>query len=188
MSSTEHAVDDLALLRSLFGQVASSLGLIVDRDIQVDELSCERSPKRAAGKGSVHISFKLGFLCGGVRRQGCLLLPLAEAMTLAGCLSMLPEIDVNRAREVPAPDTSAKEAMMEIGTLMCSAVSESLAEFAHFEQLGVRVISEGCQGVRTSIRPALDNPEEIEFLVGRGQWTIEGYQAFEAMVLLPIVW
>lgn len=185
MSESRASVQDLPLVRSIFGQLASNLGLIVDRDIQVEGIVAERASERARGMGNIHISFRMGIQSEDFVRHGCVLVPLPDAVTLVGCLTMLPADMVDESRERNELDQDAKEAMMELGNLMRGAIAEALREF---EFMGTSVQFEGCQGVRADVRPALAEPLDTELLIGRARATLDGYPEFECLVLLPPFW
>jgi hypothetical protein len=176
---------DGALMQSIFFHVAGNLGLIVDREIEVEKIKSERSAERKCGGEQIHISFKLGFEVDGVVRHGCILFPLPEASTLAACLMMLPEDETDRARQMSELDEAAKGAMMELGNLVGGAVAEAMRES---NLQSVRVVSEGCQGVRPDVPPAIHEPAESEFAIGHAKATITGYPAFSCIAMVPVFW
>lgn len=183
MSATETATkDDLELVQGIFDRIAADLGMIIDRSLEVDGVRAERVGARPAGEGGVHISFRFGVVVDGQGHQGCLLVPLADAITMAGYLMMQSEEEVALMRDLTEIDVSMKEAMLEVGNFIAGAcdaiVRRSLPE-------GSAVRSEGCQGVRADVRPALEYEEGDELIVGYGSMHIDEYPDFKALLLLP---
>src|SRR5262245_63497996 len=90
--------DELALAGAIFSRMAADVSMIVDRELAIDDVRVERRTQRAAGEGCVHISFKLGIELAGDVRQGCLLVPLPDALALAGFMMMMTDEEATRAR------------------------------------------------------------------------------------------
>jgi len=176
---------DFSLVRKICDQVSANVGLIVDRSLTVGDLNVARFPERVCGKGRVHISFKLGFEYDGDLLHGCILVPLPEALTLAGSLLMLPLSGIEEVRKEKAPDQASKDALMELGNFVGGAADEALRD-SDFR--GLRVFSEGCQGVRAGVRPCLAGTEGTEYVVGRATTNIDDFPAFELLVLVPLFW
>lgn len=178
---TLDAVEEHLLVGAL-ERVAQDLGVITDHELSVVAVEGSKRDHRPAGEGGVHISFKLGFRGGEARGEGCLLLPLPEAAALADFLMMVPEEAVAAGRQRQTLDSSTKDAMLELGNFVAAAVA------AAAEELGVplgEVRSEGCQGVRAGVRPALDYEEGARLLVGRARMRLAAFPEFEALLLLP---
>ncbi len=183
--SSPSASVDFSLVRKICDQVSANVGLIVDRSVTVGDLEVARFPERASGEDRVHISFKLGFEYEGGLKHGCILVPLPEALTLAAGLLMLPLSGVEEARKVKAPDQGTKDALMELGNFVGGAADEALRD-SDFR--GLRVFSEGCQGVRAGVRPCLAGAEGTEYVVGRAMANIDEFPTFELLVLVPLFW
>lgn len=174
---------DGQLVSALMKRVNGDLGMILGRELVFAAPRIERARTRPAGAGSIHISFKLGFRHeGGEKRHGCLLLPLADAITMACFLLMIPEETVTSRREETALDSALKDAMLEIGNMIGGATNTVLAELG---LAGWSARSEGCQGVRADVRPAFPYEEGAELVVARITTTMEPYPPFELLLLAP---
>ncbi len=173
--------DDLDMVASIFERISSDLSMIIDREIEVGDFSAERATARASGEGQVHISFKLALEHRGAMRHGCLLVPLPDAVTLAAFLMMVPEDTVAHERARTDLDRPMKEALLEVGNFVagaCDAVLRGMFE-------GASARSEGCQGVRADVRPALKYQEGDELVVGRASARIGSFEPFELILQLP---
>lgn len=183
MNATQQSTsEDQELIQSIFDQISADLGMIIDRRVDVTECRAERLDYRVAGEGSIHISFRLGIRIDGVSRQGCFLLPLAEAVSIAGHLMMMPDEQIVEYRGRVTLDASMKEAMLEVGNFIagaCDAVlRSSLPE-------GALIRSEGCQGAGAGVRPALECEEGEDLIIGHATGRIDEFPRFALMVMLP---
>jgi hypothetical protein len=181
MSSESTTVDDLQLVEGILDRIASNLTVLVDREIAVDAITAQRATTRPAGQGQVHISFRLAFVEGESVREGSLVVPLPDAITLACYLMMYPEEEVLEYRGEDAPDRAQKDALLEIGNFVASACEEVLRR----NDLPVNVRSRGCQGVRADVRPAFAYREQDELVVGRAQVSLHEFPAFETILMFP---
>lgn len=163
-------------------RIASDLSLIIDRDLALEPGEVARLQERPAGPGQVHISFRFGVQGGQRAAHGCLLVPLPDALSIAGYMMMLPEEQVLASRGGNAPDVPTREALMELSNFVAGAVDASLRELLDG---GRKVRSEGCQGVRADVRPALVYEEGTCLVAGKARATIEGHPAFEVTLVLP---
>lgn len=177
-TSTDHEVLETAL-----GRLASDLALVVDREISVEEVSVQRLDRRVAGTGRIHISFKLGFRWQDERAQGCVLVPLPEALALSSYLLMAPDEEVDARRAALTLDRGSKEAMLELGNFVAGACDAVLRELLG----GPSVRSEGCQGVRPDVRPKLDYREGSELVVARARARIGDFPPFELVAMFPVL-
>ena len=173
-------VDD-ELLQDLLGRIATNVAMLVDREILVEDLTTERVHERPAGRSRVHISFKLEFVNEAGEGQGCLLMPLPDAISLACYLMMFTETEVNTHRDDTQLDQSTKDAMLELGNFIAAAAEETFRGFVE----GMTVRSDGCQGVRADVRPALRYAEGDELLIGRAQVRVHEFPPFELLTLIP---
>jgi len=165
-------------------RVAGDLGLITERPIALCPVSIERACARPAGQGSIHISFKLGFRQDGRRSHGALLVPLPAALTVAGHLMLLSDTAVAAQRELETLDAAQKQALLELGNYVGGAADAALRGLG---LAGVQACSEGCQGVRPGVRPALEYAEGEELVVARAELEIEGWPACEVLLILPVL-
>ena len=174
--------EDLELVTGIFERLSADLGMILDRPLTVEGVACERASSRIAGEGRVHISFKLALQLGQRQSQGCLLVPLPDAIALAAYLMMVPDETVAAERRRTELDRPMKEALLEVGNFVAGACDAVLRRM-HPGEGAVR--SEGCQGVRAGIRPALAYQEGEELIVGRARARIHEFEPCELILMLP---
>jgi len=174
-------LDDHELVQCVLARIATDLGLILDRELELDGFVLEHVRARPAGKGQVHISFKLGIDAGDEEEQGCLLVPLPEAITLAGYLMMKEDDEVARERTRQDLDGPYKEAMLELAKVL-AACCQSVLERALPDRA---VRSAGCQGVRPGVRPALTYREGDRLLVARVRARLAAFEPREWILVLP---
>ena len=175
-------LDDVGLLEGIVDRIATSLSMLIDRDIEIEGLSAERVHERAAGAGTVHISFKLVFLKDGEEMgNGSVLVPLADAIAMACYLMMLDDSEVTGHRAASELDESTKDALVELASFVATAVDESIR--IHHPDVAVR--SRGCQGVRADVRPAFPYEEGSELLVGRARASVHEFPEFELILMMP---
>jgi hypothetical protein len=173
--------EERASIEGLFARITRSVSELLGPTLLCEEVRVECLRSRARGEGTVHVSFKLSFQVGEDCRQGCLLLPLAEAQALAGAFLMLPEEVVREHRRRSLPDEVSKEAMLELCTHVATAVEAELRARGR----AVTVRSAGCQGVRAGVRPALVYVEGAELLVGRAVLRFMAFEPFRALLMVP---
>src|SRR5688572_8143233 len=109
------------LATSVLARIATDLSMIIDRDISIDEVRVEKRTQRPAAGPLVHISFKLGVEVEDETRQGCLLVPLPDAVALAAFMMMLPDETVAQERGRTELDGPFKEALLEVGKFLAGA-------------------------------------------------------------------
>lgn len=173
---------DRRVVESVLLRVAQDLAMITDREIEMTASAVERATQRTEGRGRIHISFKLGIQQGDVVHHGCLVVPLPEAISLAGYLMMVPDEGVKARRGATTLDVPTKDALMEVGNFIGGAFDAAVREIG---VEGVRVRSEGCQGVRAGVRPAFKYEEGAPLVVARSQCRIHTWPAFEAVLMVP---
>jgi len=180
--SSECSERETLLVDELFQRIGSDISMITDRELVVGASTVEKVNERPAGKGRIHISFRLGFEQEGTVHHGCLLIPLPDAISLACYLMMVPDDGVKGKRSLKELDDTIKDAMLEVGNFIGGA-----ADAAMREAVGVpaKVRSEGCQGVKSNVRPALIYDEGSPLIVGRAKATIHEYSEFELLMMLP---
>jgi len=173
---------ELEIVQGVLEKISANVSMLVDRDIRVGEVSTSHVTERPVGKDVVHISFKLGLSnSAGESGQGCLLIPLPDALSLACYLMMFSEGDVQLQREKQELDESSKDAILELGNFIGAAVDEVL----RLQEDGLAARMQGCQGVRSDVRPALDYTEGSELLVGRAPVQIHEFPEFEMILMVP---
>ncbi|TDJ66564.1 MAG: hypothetical protein E2O39_16315 [Planctomycetota bacterium] len=173
---------DLELVEEILHRVTSDLSMITDRAITTTAIEARRRHQRPAGAGVIHISFKLAVGTTTRSAQGCLLVPLPEAIAIASYLMMVPEELVAAKRAEVTLDSSMKDALQEVGTFIATAANTAVQALG-LEQVSIR--SEGCQGVRPDVRPALEYVEGDELLVGEATAELDTYPAFKMLLILP---
>ena len=171
------------VLQNVFERVASDLSMIADRDIEVHSIAYEERQDRAAGSSVVHIAFRFGVrAAGGGVHHGALLVPLAEAISVAGYVMMAPEDRVAAMRESGEVDIAVKKALVEVGAFVAAAGDAAL------RTAGVAcdtVVFEGCQGVRADVPPRLDYVEGAPLSTSRAMVSIAGQPPVECLIMLP---
>jgi hypothetical protein len=181
---TSTGLDETELAASILARMATDLSMIVDREFVVDGTRVERRTQRPAGGAVVHISFKLGIEVAGEPRQGCLLVPLPDAIALAGFMMMLPDEAVAEERFRTELDGPFKEALLEVGKFLAGACDAVLRQALPIESA---TRSDGCQGVRADVRPALEYREGDTLLVARARARVHEFEPFELILALPSI-
>jgi hypothetical protein len=179
-----NVLDESGLAASVLARMATDLSVIVDRDFVVEGTRVERSLQRPAGEALVHISFKLGIEVAGEARQGCLLVPLPQALTLAAFMMMLPDEAVAQERQRTELDGPFKEALLQVGKFLAGACDSVLRQTLPVESAAR---SDGCQGVRANVRPALFHREGDALLVARATARVHDFEPFELILTLPSI-
>jgi hypothetical protein len=181
-SATPTPRDELDLARSVLGRMAADLSLILERDFRLEDVCAERRSQRAVGAGAVHVSFKLGIELSGEALQGCLLVPLPDAVALAGYVMMMSDESVAEERPRTELDGPFKEALLEVAKFLASACDAVLRPM-----LAARCTarSGGCQGVRADVRPALSYREGDELVVVTARARVHEFEPFELILMLP---
>lgn len=169
-------------VEEIFQRIASDLSMIADRELTVDSVEAELMTQRPLGRGKIHISFRLGFQSKPGTEHGCLLIPLPDAISLACCLMMVPADMVKSNRSQKTLDSTTKDAMLEVGNFICGATEAAL------RALGIddtKVSFEGCQGVKSGVRPALIYAEGDTLVVGRAQVTMADFPEDVMLLVVP---
>jgi hypothetical protein len=182
MTSSRAALDPQELAQSILTRMAADVSLILDREFVIEPPVTECRVERPAGRDLVHISFKLGVEAERQSRQGCLLVPLPDAIALAAFVMMLPDEEVARDRQRTDLDGPFKEALLEVGKYLACAC-DSVLRRAFGEESSTR--SNGCQGVRADVRPALSYREGDPLIVARARARVHHFEAFELILILP---
>lgn len=163
-------------------RTAADLSMLIDRPFQVHTLTTQRTDARPAAKGGVHISFKLAVQRGQNIAHGAVLVPFPEAVSLAAWLSMMGDEEARKRASDTQLDPAMKDGLLEIGNFVAGACEAAL------KSLGItdaRVVSEGCQGVKPSVRPAFTYTDGEALTVGRADAQLANGQPFEMLALLP---
>ena len=181
---TMMGLDESELAATVLARMATDLSMIVDREFVVDGAQVERCAQRPAGDAIVHISFKLGLEVAGESRQGCLLVPLPDAIALAAFMMMLPDEAVAQERHRTELDGPFKRALLQVGKFLAGACDSVLRQALPVES---STRSDGCQGVRASVRPALAHREGDALLVARASARVHDFEPFELILTLPSI-
>jgi hypothetical protein len=169
-------------VEEVFQRIASDLSMIADRELTVDSIETVLMDTRPEGRGKIHISFRLGFQAGTGIEHGCLLVPLPDAISLACCLMMVPGDVVKSNRSQKTLDSTTKDAMLEVGNFICGATDSAL------RALGIddtKVSFEGCQGVKSNVRPALIYREGDPLVVGRANVAMAEFPEDTMVLVVP---
>jgi len=174
---------EVELIEEVFQRIAGDIAMIADRNLQINSIKTRRSSKRAVGRGNIHISFKLGIETPEGILHGCVLVPLPDAISLACYLMMVPDDGVRSKRSDRDLDSTTKDAMLEVANFIGGATDAALRALGLQEEIKVR--SEGCQGVRADVRPALIYSEGDPLLIGKAKAVLHDYPAFDMILILP---
>ena len=171
------------VLEDVFRRVASDLSLLVDRVIDVQSVAYEERIDLAAGPSEVHIAFRLGLrVASGGAHQGALLVPLGEAISVAGYLMMAPEERVAAMRASGEVGAAAKRALVEVGAFVAAAGDAALRTAGACCD---GVVFEGCQGVRADVPPRLEYEEGAPLSTSRAMISIAGRPPVECVLMIP---
>jgi len=182
LDESPETTSEQLLVKDVLERISADLGMIIDREIQLEAPTISRAEKRAEGEGKIHISFRIGFRTPEGRKQGCILIPLPDALTLSDYLMMMPDDAVKAHREQTTLDGSTKDALLEVGNFVGGA---SDAVLRGHQPVGYAVRFEGCQGVRADVRPALEYEEGDPLVIVRAKTRIHDLPAFELIMILP---
>ena len=175
-------------VREVFTRIAGDLGMLIDHQVRIESTSAARSNVKPAGAVQVHIAFKLSFdvrsELGADLRYGALLVPLPDAISMAGFLLSNSTDEVVRKRAQPDLDQATKDALLEVGNFIGGAADGALRP--RFPQ-GLSVRSRGCQGLRVDQPPGFPHKPGEDLIVGRAQARIEGLPSFEMILILPLL-
>lgn len=171
---------DSAVARSIVGRICGDLGRMCALGFQLLDVRAERGAGGVAGEHVIHIAFKLDVDFGHARAQGCLLVPLPDAITLASALLVLPQSVIETRRGDEELDLSTKDAMLEVGNLIGGSVGTALRK--HYGE-HMRARSAGCRGVKPGLVPSFAHAGEL--LVARASARIAVFPPFEMLLMLP---
>jgi hypothetical protein len=155
-----------AQVRDILERIAADLTMLTDHPVKIQSSSAQRCTAKPAGAKRVHIAFKLSFEWRGQMLHGALLVPLAEAISLACFLLLVPDDGVKAKRALTTLDQATKDAMLEIANFIGGATDGALRH--HFPQ-GLSVRSEGCQGLRPEQAPAFPYKPGEPLIAGRAK-------------------
>ncbi len=165
-------------------RAAADISMLVDHSFDVHEIALERAERRVAANGGVHISFKLAVQRGQHIAHGALLVPFAEAVSLAAWLQMLADDEARRRTNDSELDPMIKDGLLEIGKFVAGACDAALRSAGIND---ARVVSEGCQGVKAGVRPAFAYTDGEKLTIGRSRAQLAHSQPFEMLALLPSI-
>ena len=163
-------------------QVARDIALLSGKEMRLDDVATDVGPRRPGSEG-VQISFRIAFDADGDKRQGCLMVPFADAVALAGYLMLKPGAEIAEMRERVELDDALKDAVLEIANLIGGAVDNALRWFL---PSGAAITTDGCQGVRAGARPFLPrNGEDADYVVAEATATVDRFEPRRWVLLLP---
>lgn len=181
-ATTDPLQQDKALAENILRRVAEDLAMVIDRPLEITVTSATRVKAKPAVKGGIHVSFRIGVLAGGKDYHGCVMLPLADAISLASYLMMVPDDSVKVRRSDKQLDRATKDAMLEVGNFIGGSTDAALRDFVSKD---VKAKAEGCQGVASGAKPAFAYTEgsELVQIVAKGK--IHSFPPFDLLMLLP---
>lgn len=180
--ATAATPDEERLMAGIFRRIGRAATSVSDQPLSCGEPLVERRRRRVAGADVIHISFKFSIESRTTTTQGCLLIPLADALSMASAYMMLPLDEVSDSRFLDAPDPVMKEALLQLSELIAGAIDRELRGAV---QDGARARSLGCQGVRADVRPAFEYTEGADLIVGRSETRFGEFEQFEMIAMLP---
>jgi len=179
--TSESAIDP-AFAHALCARLGEELGLVVDRPFAIEDVRVERVHAKPSAPSGVHLSFRLALESGSARRHGCLLLPLAEAISLASLLALAPEDVVRARRSLEQLDRPLKESLLEL----CAFVATAVDAVVRARSGGAWTAQpDGCQGVAGGAKPAFAYRAGDALLVLRARAQLRGFPPFELLAVLP---
>lgn len=175
-------VDTTEILDLLIDEAAASLALLSDFQLGEPSLEDFIEHDRPVWE-EIHIVFRMGFSIDGRARMGLLGLTVPEALTLSGCLLMMPMDAVAENRAKSAPDAGDKEAIMEVGTLLASAFRATLSK--RINAL-VDVQFFGCQGVAALEPPWISGFEAEPLAIRTHSASFAKFEPFSIVMAIPV--
>lgn len=175
-------VNDAEFFARLFQSISADFAMIMDAEVRFAKPEVSRQEARVAGRGAVHVSFRFLVHHDGLERHGCVLVPLPDAITLAGHLMMMDPDDLKQARKLTDLDRPLKEAMLEVGNFIAGAADAVIRTWYPSD---ATCRSVGCQGVRADVRPAFPYEEGDELAIGRTQAEVAGNPPYTLIVQVP---
>lgn len=174
---------DAELVQAILERASSDLAMIIDREVTVRSVACERANERIAAEGSIHISFRLEFRVGAEVLEGCLLVPLREAICIACYLMVMPDEIVRSRREETELDRTTKDAMLEVSNFIGGSADQVLRGSKHDTEVAAR--SAGCQGVADGAVPNFKYARGSELVIARLELALHDLPPFDAVMMLP---
>ena len=182
-AATPCSESQVQCVEEVFQRIASDLSMIADRELALESIETSLMEQRPEGRDKIHISFRLGFQLGeDDETHGCLLVPLPDAISLACALMMVPPEVMQTSRTQETLDNTTKDAMLDVGNFVCSATDAALRVLGVED---VKVVFEGCQGVRPDVRPAMVYQEGDPLVVGRAEAGLAELPKDTMILVLP---
>jgi hypothetical protein len=167
---------DAAFADALFTQLASDLSLFLDRPVSFGPPRIELAGHKPSGPGGVHVSFRFVVRTAEGAREGCALVPLPDAISMACYLTLLGEQSAHERRGDGQLDPILKDGMLELLQLLSSALDTALRREG---PAAWRARAAGCQGVRADVAPAFALLEGASVWVARAHARVADHPEFE---------
>jgi len=184
MSNVSTAEDE-KLAREIGDQVAADLTMIIDRELAIESVSAERVESRVAGEVFIHLAFRIEFQVDAEKHFGCLLLPLPDAISIAGYLMVMSDEEVKSEREKTTLERSMKDAMLEVGNFVGGSSDAIIRKRTSKAKMSAR--SAGCQGVAPGAIPNFQHAPGAELILARLNARVGEFEPFEMILMLPAV-
>ena len=163
-------------------QVALNLSQFTQCEIRLHGVEAVRSARREEPPPGVHIAFRQVYRVEEIELEGCLLLPLADAISLAALL-MGESLEVVEAlRAARGLDDERKSAILELGELVARALDGALR---YGLPRGCELAPVGCQGVASGKRAVLSNPDTSRYGIGRAHASVGGFAGGDWILVVP---
>lgn len=174
---------DQELVNQICARAAEDLGMIIDRELAIGSIETTRAQAKVPAEGGVHLSFRIEFEESGAVRQGCLLVPLPDAISMACYLMVMPDEAVTTERQRDDLDRSLKDAMLEIANFLGGSADAVLRKLHGGDRIAAR--SGGCQGVAAEAVPNFLYEAGAELVVARIEATLADFPSFRMTLMLP---
>jgi len=176
---------DAQLARELLERIAGDLGMMIQYELNLEKERVERVRSRPAGADRIHASFRLSFSREDGRKEyGALLLPLPDALTMAGMVLMIPKETIATLRKEVSLSDALKDALLELGNFIGGACKTALGKLG---LTGWSACFEGCQGVRPDVPPTFPYEEGSELIVARTTTSLQPFPPFDLILMLPVL-
>lgn len=173
---------DQELFDALFHRLAADLAIVIDRPFTVQSVAIARQCEKPTCSECVQVSFRVRVQADERVQHGCVLFPLADAISLASYLMMASDDSVGAKRLEQQPDRSTKEAMLEVGNFIGDSIEQALRGALSD---GWKASADGCQGVAAGAKPAFVYACGAELVVATARAQIHTWPAFELRLVLP---
>ncbi len=174
---------DNEIVAAVLERAVGDLMLILDRKLAVGEASCERSRTKAVAGDGIQLSFRQRYQVNDEVLEGCILVPLADAIALGGFLQGLEDEEIEARKGLDKLDPAGQAAMIELAGFLAGSIESAIRSTTG--EKGHAVESAGCQGVPAAARPNFVFSDGQELIVARADVTLMDEAGFPLLAMLP---